>query len=41
MSSKDPLEFEDRKKYTDRLKEIQEKTRGEVWSPDEEGGYPS
>jgi len=26
MSSKDPLEFEDRKKYTDRLKEIQEKT---------------
>ena len=26
MTSKDPLEFEDRKKYTDRLKEIQEKT---------------
>ena len=26
MSSKDPLEFEDRKKYTDRLKETQEKT---------------
>lgn len=26
MSSKDPLEFEDRKKYTDRLKSIQEKT---------------
>ena len=26
MSSKDPLKFEDRKKYTDRLKEIQEKT---------------
>ena len=26
MTSKDPLEFEDRKKYTERLKEIQEKT---------------
>ena len=26
MTSKDPLEFEDRKKYTDRLNEIQEKT---------------
>ena len=26
MTSMDPLEFEDRKKYTDRLKEIQEKT---------------
>ena len=26
MTSKDPLKFEDRKKYTERLKEIQEKT---------------
>jgi len=26
MTSKDPLEFEDRKKYTDRLKDVQEKT---------------
>ena len=26
MTSKDPLEFEDQKKYTERLKEIQEKT---------------
>lgn len=26
MTSKDPLEFEDRKKYTERLKEIQKKT---------------
>jgi len=26
MTSKDPLEFEDRKKYSERLKEIQEKT---------------